>query len=188
MGPEIKEISLGGQNIHYRIKRVRRLRYIRLAVRADASVQITVPKLYPLFLIQRYLQQKWQWILENVTRQKQHAGLMSLHHSPEQIIIYKKRTTELVEQRLALFNRTYNFTFRRVSVRNQSTRWGSCSTRKNLNFNYRLCLLPADLADYIIVHELCHLGEMNHSQRFWKLVARTVPDYKNKVKILKNIG
>ena len=71
----------------------------------------------------------------------------------------------------------YNFKVGRVSIRNQRTRWGSCSKVGNLNFNYRIALLPPKLSDYIIVHELCHLGEFNHSRKFWDLVALACPDY-----------
>lgn len=64
-----------------------------------------------------------------------------------------------------------------VRIRNSKTRWGSCSAKGNLNFHYKLVLLPPHLADYVIVHELCHLRELNHSLRFWSLVARHVPNY-----------
>ncbi len=83
-----------------------------------------------------------------------------------------------IEKRLAFFNRTYGFTYRRITIRNQRTRWGSASRLGNLNFNYRMTLLPPHLSDYIIVHELCHLGAFNHSKKFWELVARTIPDYR----------
>jgi hypothetical protein len=84
----------------------------------------------------------------------------------------------LVHERLAHFNQHYNFRFNRVSIKNQRTRWGSCSKLGNLNFNYKIALLPPQLVDYLIVHELCHLAEFNHSPRFHALVARAVPNHR----------
>jgi len=74
-----------------------------------------------------------------------------------------------------------------VKIRDQSSRWGSCSWKGNLNFSYKLVLLPEHLADYVVVHELCHLREMNHSPRFWALVSQTVPDYRAKRRELKKL-
>lgn len=98
---------------------------------------------------------------------------------------YKEYARALVIERLAHFNISYNFTVGRISIRNQKTRWGSCSKKGNLNFNYKIALLPPELADYVIVHELCHLGEFNHSKNFWTLVERTIPDYRKRRALLK---
>jgi len=86
--------------------------------------------------------------------------------------------------RLNYFNSFYNFKINRVAIKNAKTRWGSCSSKRNLNFNYKIIYLRPALADYLIVHELCHLGELNHSKRFWALVSKTIPDY---VKINKEL-
>lgn len=94
----------------------------------------------------------------------------------------KEAARELVKNRLAYYNQLYRFNVGRVSIKNHKSRWGSCSKKGNLNFNYKLALLPEALADYVIVHELCHLGEFNHSKNFWGLVEKSLPDYK----ILKN--
>jgi hypothetical protein len=91
---------------------------------------------------------------------------------------YKIVALELVKSRLEYFNTFYNLKYNRVSIKNQKTRWGSCSRKGNLNFNYKIALLPPKMADYIIVHELCHLAEFNHSQNFWNLVAKQITDYK----------
>ena len=89
----------------------------------------------------------------------------------------KDKALSIVKDRIEYFNTFYNFKWNRIVIRNQKTRWGSCSRKGNLNFNYKIAFLPPKSADYIIVHELCHLGEFNHSQKFWNLVAQTIPDY-----------
>jgi len=91
---------------------------------------------------------------------------------------YKDVSLSLAKSRLEYWNTFYNFKYNRVVIRNQKTRWGSCSKKGNLNFNYKIALLPPKTADYIIIHELCHIGEFNHSKNFWDLVAKTMPDYK----------
>jgi hypothetical protein len=83
-----------------------------------------------------------------------------------------------VHARLAYFNVHYKLSLRKVFIKNLKSRWGSCSSRGNLNFNYKILFLPPHLADYIVVHELCHLKHFNHSQDFWALVAETTPHYK----------
>jgi predicted metal-dependent hydrolase len=89
----------------------------------------------------------------------------------------KLRALYLVENRIAYFNKIYNAPINKITIRNQKSRWGSCSTKGNLNFNYKIIYLPPELADYIIVHELCHLKEFNHSKKFWDLVAHTIPHH-----------
>jgi hypothetical protein len=113
-------------------------------------------------------------------------------HPP--FLLNKQTAYILVVSRLAHFQLLYGtahniqFLFNKITIRNQSSRWGSCSRRGNLNFNYRIALLPPELADYIIVHELCHLGEFNHSEKFWNLVERTIPNWRELRARLKEHG
>jgi len=99
----------------------------------------------------------------------------------------KEQARIFIENRLSYINKLYNFKINRIAIKNTTTRWGSCSSKSNLNFNYKIIYLKPELADYLIVHELCHLGELNHSKRFWALVSKTIPDYAKVNKELKRI-
>lgn len=98
---------------------------------------------------------------------------------------YRRQAKEYLGPRVSHLARQHGFEYERISIKGQSTRWGSCSSNRNLNFNYRLMMTPPAVIDYVIIHELCHLREMNHSSRFWSLVAQYCPDYKQWVKYLK---
>lgn len=100
----------------------------------------------------------------------------------------KREALALVVARVEYFNQSYRCSINRITIRNQRRRWGSCSARGNLNFNYRLVKLPPALVDYIIVHELCHLRELNHSERFWALVAQALPDFHVRRRELRRIA
>ena len=99
---------------------------------------------------------------------------------------HKERARALVHERIAYWNQFYQFKFGRIAIRNQRSCWGSCSELGNLNFSYKILFLPGHLADYIIVHELCHLQEFNHSKNFWALVAKTMPKYREYRKELRS--
>lgn len=92
----------------------------------------------------------------------------------------KFRAKKYIQCRVEEINKQYQFQYSRVSVKDLKSRWGSCSSKKNLNFHYKLLFLPIHLTDYVITHELCHLQEMNHSKNFWKLVCETIPDHKKR--------
>lgn len=100
---------------------------------------------------------------------------------------YREVARVLVHSRLNYYNRAYGYQYHKVFIRNTRSRWGSCSSKRNLNFTYQVALLSPELMDYIIVHELCHLAEFNHSKSFWALVARTVPDYAARRRVLRRL-
>jgi predicted metal-dependent hydrolase len=98
----------------------------------------------------------------------------------------KKAARALITARLEHFNQFYNFTYNRVAIRDTKRSWGSCSAKKNLNFNYKLLFLPACLRDYVVVHELCHLKELHHQASFWMEVKRAMPDCKRRAVTLRH--
>ncbi len=102
-------------------------------------------------------------------------------------LTHKETARTLVMERILHFNKHYNVTLGRIAIRNQKSRWGSCSKKGNLNFNYKLVFLTPELRDYVIVHEICHIKEFNHGAGFWNLVAQTMPDHKMMNKKLRKI-
>ncbi len=92
---------------------------------------------------------------------------------------YRAQARVIIEERLTHWNAHYNLTWASVTIKSQKTRWGSCSRRGNLNFNWRLMLAPPAILDYVVIHELCHLREHNHAPAFWALVERACPDYRD---------
>lgn len=101
---------------------------------------------------------------------------------------YRNAARAQFESRVAYFHPITGGTYTSVTVRDQKTRWGSCSSRGTLSFNYRLIFAPPVILDYVVVHELCHLTHMNHSKDFWNMVASVMPEYKVCRKWLRDHG
>lgn len=130
------------------------------------------------------------WVFKRVRRVRRLRNIgqaFFVRRSKAEYVQHKEQTRILVNRKLTEFNTFYNFNIGRVAIRNQKSRWGSCSKKGNLNFNYRLALIPENLVDYVVVHELCHIGEFNHSKDFWNLVAQTIPDHVERRKELHKI-
>lgn len=99
---------------------------------------------------------------------------------------YRKQAKKRIPDRTRCYAEITGESPNRIIVKNQKKRWGSCSSLKNLNFNWKLIMLPQEIIDYVIIHELCHLKEMNHSKRFWQHVEEIMPDYRERRKWLKD--
>lgn len=172
-----KQITLHDRQVDYTLRKSTRARRMRLSVCCDGSVVVTTPYGFEESIAERFLREKAQWLLSKISFFKQFEGCIVLRHSKADYVKYKADAYRLARERVAHFNVAYGFAVNAINIKNQKTRWGSCSRKGNLNFNYKIVLLPQRLADYIVVHELCHLGEFNHSRRFWDLVARAIPDH-----------
>lgn len=91
---------------------------------------------------------------------------------------FRQQAAKLILGRVVDINKQLGVRYRNVSIRNARTRWGSCSQKGNLSFNWKLIMVPGPVIDYVIIHELLHLKEMNHSRKFWSLVAAYCPDWR----------
>lgn len=149
---------------------------MRLAVHCDGSVVVTAPVDAAMGVVERFIADKKRWIQNKLEFFKSLDRRVICGGSKKEYQEYKCQALQLASERVNHFNELYGFSFNRISIKNQKTRWGSCSSKKNLNINYKILFLPKAMQDYIVVHELCHLKEMNHSPRFWQLVQRAVPD------------
>ena len=166
------------EEIKYKIKRSRRARRLRIAVYFDSRVVVTVPFGASETVVERFIAEKFSWAAGKIkyfkTRKKRYlpgmAGSFAEH---------KTDALRLVVSRVEYWNSFYGFGFNKINIKNQRTMWGSCSKKKNLNFNYKIKFLPDHLADYLVIHELCHLQEFNHSKKFWSLVSKAIPDFRN---------
>jgi len=167
-----------GDNITVTMKKSVRAKRIRIIVRPFLGTTIVLPFFVSYVSGELFLRQKKEWIAKKLQDfASRPSGFLS-RGSKEEYNVCKEEAKKLIEDRLEEYQSIYQVSWNKVSIRNQKTRWGSCYRQKNLSFSYRLFLLPPRFCDYVIVHELCHLKEMNHSPKFWALVARTFPDYK----------
>lgn len=183
-----KVIDIKGRNIEYTHKINKRGRSIRIAVHPGGRVILSSPRLVPQFIINKFLYSKSDWLFEKIDYFSTIPNIprKSKKEIKEEYLKYKDKAKEIATERLRYFNKFYGFKWERILIKNQKTRWGSCSRSGNLNFNYRIIFLNKEQIDYIVVHELCHLKEFNHSDKFWKLIEENIPDFKNIRKSLKS--
>lgn len=163
---------------------------IAVEVRQDGSVLVRAPRNCPQSRIDTFLKEKQAWVLAKVEEQKEkEADSMKIQPLSEaEQRLYRDKAREIFEQKVSYYAQMMGVSYGRIAIRDQKTRWGSCSGEGNLNFNWRLIFAPAGVMDYVVVHELAHRKEMNHSPRFWRVVEDTMPEYRKYQKWLKENG
>ncbi len=166
-----------GENIIYTHKKSKRAKRVRLAVYCDGSVVVTSPFGVQLSVVEKFIADKKQWVADKILFFKRTDRKAVRTFSCKDYLENKDKALALVTDRVRFYNQTLGYSFNKIFIKNQKTRWGSCSSKKNLNLNYKIVFLPEKHQDYIIVHEMCHLKEFNHSKKFWALVGETLPDY-----------
>lgn len=161
-----------------------------LEVTGDGRVLVRAPMRMPRAAIEQFVQEKDAWIREHLNKvnaqRAERARQPGL--SMEDIRKLAEEALAVLPGKAARYARQMGVTYGRITIRNQKSRWGSCSAKGNLNFNCLLMLAPEEVQDYVVVHELCHRKEMNHSDRFWREVEQVLPDYRQQRAWLKERG
>ena len=165
---------------------------VAIQVNKDLSVTVRAPRRATQKDIERILKEKESWINKHIEKMKekkaQYDALEVKRLTNAEIQELADKALLIIPERVKYFAKLIGVDYGRITIRNQRTRWGSCSSKGNLNFNCLLMLTPPDVLDYFVVHELCHRKEMNHSKAFWNEVEKVLPNYKELVRWLKEEG
>lgn len=162
----------------YTLRTTKRTKRLRVTIYPGGEVIVSHPKWATERALLKFLREHATWISRESARMKGIKKPEAKLRGTRRDYLAKKETARaLVVERLTHWNRQYNFSYKRIAIKNMSSRWGSCSQRQNLNFHYKIVDLSPELQDYLIVHELCHLSEFNHGDAFWNLVGKIIPNY-----------
>ena len=161
---------------------------IGLHVKEDGAIFLRIPNRLSARALQDFLNREQSWIwqkaeqMQSRIKQRETTGATPVEQLSREEL---EKIKEKIGSRVNYYSKIMGVTVGRITIRNQKTRWGSCSSKGNLNFNYQLYYLPDELLDYVVVHELSHRRHMNHSADFWEEVEKYCPDYKTYRKRLK---
>lgn len=163
---------------------------LAIQITAQATVRIRAPRNCPYSVIERFLTQKQNWILKHLDSASRQLAQASEKPplSEEDRKRYIALARDIFTRKTEYYARIMGVTYGRISIREQKTRWGSCSSAGNLNYNWRLIFAPEEVVDYIVVHELAHRLEMNHSKAFYNIVKSVLPDYQSAQQWLRENG
>lgn len=157
---------------------------ISLQITPEGKLLVRCPNRMTAAEVDKFVRSKESWIQSHL--QKRPPALPPFTEA--EIKALAARAKQVIPERVAYFAPRVGVTYGNTTIRSQRTRWGSCSSKGNLNFNCLLMLTPPEVVDYVVVHELCHRKEMNHSAKFWAQVERILPDWKLRRKWLKDNG
>lgn len=163
---------------------------LSIEITPDLRVIVRAPSRLSKSDIGYFINEKHKWIEKHLESMKSRAARSDEQpkFTESELSELKSRALGLITERVAHFAPIVGVDYGRITVRSQTTRWGSCSAKGTLSFNCLLALVPSEVLDYVVVHELCHRREMNHSARFWAEVGRVLPDYASRRRWLKTNG
>ena len=171
-----------------------RRRTLGLEVRQDGRVVLRAPQGAGSQAVMKFVREHQAWIVEKwfearrLREAREDVPPRDYEENPALEAAYRREARRRIEERAAYFAEKMGVDYGRIAIKAAKTRWGSCSAKGNLNFHWKLILMPPTVLDYVVVHELAHRIEMNHSPRFWAQVERILPDYRERRKWLKEKG
>ena len=170
-----QKIRYRNRYIEYELVSHPRARHLKLAVGIGGKITVTRPKWVNQTTVEKFIREKDPWIEERVASLSAKYGTNQnlAADGRDHFLKHKEKALLFCEEKVAYWNRKNNFFYNRIWVKQLKASWGICSSSKNLTFNYKIIFLPKREADKLIIHELCHLKEMNHSRRFWDLTEKT---------------
>lgn len=170
----------------YRLIRTKR-RTMALHVSEDGTITVRAPYRTNALTADAFVEGHREWILSRIAEYDRIRSLRP-DYTDQERKEGRERAKRLLKERCRFFAERMGVSYGTITVREQKTRWGSCSAKGNLNFNWKLVLMPEEILDYLVVHELAHRVEMNHSPAFWRVVERELPDYRERRAWLKKNG
>lgn len=182
-------MKLALEKFEYIIKKSRRTT-ISVQITPDQKLLVKAPAYTSIKEVEEFLREKRDWIIKQINRTKvtsQQAAQMGIL-SDKEIRKLKRDAKKIIPERVEYYAKLSGITYNRIFIRLQKSRWGSCSIEGNLNFNALLALMPLEVLDSVVVHELCHRRHMDHSKAFYDEVLKIFPDYKKWDKWLKENG
>lgn len=167
-------------------------RSIGITVKPGGDIIIRAPRLMPDSAIFSFVRTKESWIIKTYLKQCKLTPPQAIETKSSQTLALEKRyrdaAKDYIPKRVEYYHQFTGGSYQKITIRDQKTRWGSCSSNGTLSFSFRLMMAPPRVLDYVVVHELCHLKHMNHSKEFWNMVENILPDYKEHRKWLKENG
>lgn len=165
-------------------------RSLSITIDPDANLIVRAPRRMSDRTIAAFVASKRDWIEKHMEKVRKRAAKREEvpEFTEEERKALTKKARKMILEKVAYYAPIVGVTYGRIAIRKQRTVWGSCSAKGNLNFNYLLAMMPDEVVDYVVVHELCHRKEMNHSPRFWAEVEKVIPDHKALRKWLKEEG
>lgn len=162
-------------------------RSMSLKLEEDGTITVRAPYRMPAGEADHFVESHREWILKRLKAYEEQKRLRPSYTEAEREA-KRRLAKEIFSEKCRIYAARMGVTYGTITIREQKTRWGSCSARGNLNFNWKLVLMPEEIQDYLVVHELAHRVEMNHSPAFWALVEKELPDYKERRAWLKKNG